>query len=52
LVVTHSDHLRLDPARRAALLEALGTAIDAVGGTIASHYGTYSAFARVAPSAA
>jgi SAM-dependent methyltransferase len=49
LVGTHSDHLRLDPARRAALLEALGTAIDAVGGTIASHYGTYSAFARVAP---
>lgn len=47
LVGTHSDHLRLAPARRAALLDALGEAIDALGGTIASHYGTYSAFARV-----
>lgn len=49
LVATHSDHLRLDPARRAALLDALGRAIEALGGTIALHYGTYSAFARMAP---
>lgn len=49
LVGTHSDHLRLDPARRAALLEALGATIDALGGTLASHYETYCAFARVAP---
>ncbi len=48
LVGTHSDHLRLDPARRTALLDALGATIDALGGTLASHYVTYSAFARVA----
>jgi SAM-dependent methyltransferase len=49
MVHTHSDHLRLDPARRAALLEALGMAIDALGGTVRSDYGTYSVFARVGP---
>jgi SAM-dependent methyltransferase len=49
LVATHSDHLRLDPARRAALLDALGATIDALGGRIACHYGTYSVFARMAP---
>ena len=49
LVGTHSDHLRLDAARRSALLDALGATIDALGGTLASHYVTYSAFARVAP---
>jgi len=52
MVQTHSDHLRLDPSRRAALLNGLDAAIDALGGTIASHYGTYTAFARVASSAA
>jgi SAM-dependent methyltransferase len=49
LVGTHSDHLGLHQARRAALLDALSATIEALGGTIASHYGTYSAFARVAP---
>jgi SAM-dependent methyltransferase len=49
LVGTHSDHLRLDPDRRAVLLDALGRTIDALGGTIDAHYGTYSAFARLAP---
>jgi SAM-dependent methyltransferase len=49
LVGTHSDHLRLDPARRGALLEALGTTVEALGGRIDAHYGTYSAFARKAP---
>jgi len=49
LVGTHSDHLRLDPARRSALLAALRASIAALGGTIASHYGTYLALARVAP---
>ncbi|MDQ2749342.1 MAG: class I SAM-dependent methyltransferase [Actinomycetota bacterium] len=48
LVGTHSDHLRLDAARRSTLLEALGASIDALGGTVASNYGTYCAFARVA----
>jgi SAM-dependent methyltransferase len=48
LVGTHSDHLSLDADRRTALLDALGQTILALGGTIASHYGTYSAFARVA----
>lgn len=48
LVGTHSDHLRLDPARRGNLLAALGATIDALGATIASHYATYSAFASVA----
>ncbi|PZS19609.1 MAG: class I SAM-dependent methyltransferase [Pseudonocardiales bacterium] len=48
MVRTHSDHLCLEPSRRDALLDALGAAIDELGGTIASHYGTYTAFARVA----
>ena len=47
MVHTHSDHLRLDEARRAALLDALGAAIDSLGGTLTSRYGTYSVVARV-----
>jgi SAM-dependent methyltransferase len=47
MVQTHSDHLRLDPDRRAELVEALGRAIDAIGGSIDSHYGTYAVLARV-----
>jgi SAM-dependent methyltransferase len=47
MVQTHSDHLRLDPSHRAALVDALGAAIDGLGGTIASHYGTYTVFARM-----
>lgn len=46
-VQTHSDHLRLDPARRATLLDSLGTAIDGLGGTMVSHQGTYTVLARV-----
>jgi trans-aconitate methyltransferase len=49
LVGTHSDHLRLDTARRTALLDALGATILALGGTVNSRYSTYSAFARLAP---
>jgi SAM-dependent methyltransferase len=48
MVNTHSDHLRLDPARRRTLLDAVAAAIDALGGTIASRYGTYTVLARVA----
>jgi SAM-dependent methyltransferase len=47
MVQTHSDHLRLAPDRRAALVEALRIAIDEQGGTIATQYGTYAVFARV-----
>jgi SAM-dependent methyltransferase len=48
LVGTHSDHLRLDAGRRSALLAAVGVAIDGLGGTIATHYGTYLVLGRVA----
>lgn len=48
MVQTHSDHLRLDSPRRAVLVDALGAAIDSLGGTIASHYRTYTVFARIA----
>jgi trans-aconitate methyltransferase len=40
LVATHSDHLRLPDARRRALLEALGDAVDALGGSMTYHYST------------
>jgi SAM-dependent methyltransferase len=48
MVQTHSDHLQLGPERRAALLGALGAAVDGLGGTIVSHGGTYAVFAAVA----
>jgi SAM-dependent methyltransferase len=40
LVATHSDHVRLPDARRRALLEALGDAVDALGGSLTYHYST------------
>jgi SAM-dependent methyltransferase len=40
LVATHSDHVRLPEARRHALLEALGDAVDALGGSMTYHYST------------
>jgi SAM-dependent methyltransferase len=48
LVQTHSDHLAIDPERRATLVAALREAIDSIGGVINSHYTTYAMFARVA----
>ena len=46
-VQTHSDHLQLDPVRRAALAEDLRTQIDErLGGTIRTRGGTYSIWAR------
>jgi hypothetical protein len=48
LIGTHSDHLRLDAGRREALLEAVGAAVDELGGTLATGYGTYTVLARVA----
>jgi SAM-dependent methyltransferase len=40
LVATHSDHVRLPDDRRRALLEALGDAVDALGGSMVYHYST------------
>jgi SAM-dependent methyltransferase len=37
---THSDHIALEPQQRAALLAAVGTAIDRLGGSITLHYET------------
>ena len=46
-VQTHSDHLQLDPARRAALADAVREVIDRrLGGTIRTTGGTYSIWAR------
>jgi len=39
-IVTHSDHLRLPDRQRQALVEALGDAVDALGGTLTYHYST------------
>jgi SAM-dependent methyltransferase len=46
LIGTHSDHLRLEVGRRTALLEAVGAAIDELGGTLDTQYGTYTVLAR------
>jgi SAM-dependent methyltransferase len=46
LVQTHSDHAVLDPAPRAALIEAVAAAIDAHGGQIEAAYSTYTVLAR------
>jgi len=37
---THSDHIALEPEQRAALLDAVGSAIDRLGGSITLHYET------------
>jgi SAM-dependent methyltransferase len=37
---THSDHIALEPQQRAALLDAVGTTIDRLGGSITLHYET------------
>lgn len=38
LLPTHSDHHVMEPARLAALLEEIGDAIDAAGGSFVMHY--------------
>jgi SAM-dependent methyltransferase len=40
LIATHSDHVRLPDARRRALLDAVGDAVDALGGSMTYHYST------------
>lgn len=46
-VQTHSDHLQLDPRRRAAVAQSLRDAIDQrLGGRIRTSGGTYSIWAR------
>jgi SAM-dependent methyltransferase len=40
LIATHSDHVRLHDARRRVLLDAVGDAVDALGGTMTYHYST------------
>jgi SAM-dependent methyltransferase len=39
-IATHSDHVQLPEARRRALLDALGEAIEALGGSMTYHYST------------
>jgi SAM-dependent methyltransferase len=39
-VATHSDHVRLPDLQRRGLLEALGDAVDLLGGTMTYHYST------------
>jgi SAM-dependent methyltransferase len=51
MVQTHSDHVRLDPSRRAELVAALAVAIDGLGGSVTSLGGTYLLLART-PSVA
>ena len=46
LIATHSDHVRLPEAQRRALLDAVGDAIDALGGTMTYHYSTLLVVAK------
>jgi SAM-dependent methyltransferase len=45
-VATHSDHVRLPDLQRLALLDALGNAVDALGGTMTYHYSTVLVLAK------
>ncbi len=45
-IATHSDHVRLPESQRRALLDALGDAIDALGGTMTYHYSTLLVLAK------
>jgi SAM-dependent methyltransferase len=47
LMQTHSDHTTLPPEHLAALLVAVGRAIDAAGRVVPAHYTTSAVFARV-----
>lgn len=40
LISTHSDHVQLPEEQRRALLDALGEAVDALGGSMTYHYST------------
>jgi SAM-dependent methyltransferase len=46
LIATHSDHVRLPEAQRRALLDAVGDAIDSLGGTMTYHYSTLLVLAK------
>lgn len=46
MVSTFSDHQRLGEGRLAALQDALGRAIEAVGGTVRTRGGTYGNLTR------
>jgi SAM-dependent methyltransferase len=46
LIATHSDHVRLPESQRRALLDAVGDAIDALGGTMTYHYSTLLVVAK------
>jgi SAM-dependent methyltransferase len=46
LMHTHSDHITLPPERLAALVAAVGEAIDEAGGVAPAHYTTSAVFAR------
>jgi SAM-dependent methyltransferase len=43
---TYSDHIRLAPERRDALLDAIRAVIDKRGGSVTVHYKTYTILAR------
>lgn len=45
-IATHSDHVRLPDLERRALLDALGEAVDALGGTMTYHYSTVLVLAK------
>jgi SAM-dependent methyltransferase len=49
MVQTHSDHVTLDPAVRAAVVRDVVDVIDANGGRVRTHWVTHAVFAR-APS--
>jgi SAM-dependent methyltransferase len=46
MVQTHSDHLALEPSRRAALAGGLRDLIDGIGGSVTVAAGTYTIYAR------
>ncbi|MHB8489023.1 MAG: class I SAM-dependent methyltransferase [Candidatus Dormibacteria bacterium] len=46
LIATHSDHVRLPDARRRVLLDAVGDAVDALGGTMTYQYSTLLVLAQ------
>jgi SAM-dependent methyltransferase len=46
LMATHSDHVRLPDSQRQALLDAVGDAIDSLGGTMNYHYSTLLVLAK------
>jgi SAM-dependent methyltransferase len=45
-IATHSDHVRLPDLQRRTLLDALGDAVDALGGTMTYHYSTVLVLAK------